>query len=108
MQLYAMGLISAVALGWFGWQEARSALAGGLAAFLPNVYLAFAAGARRDQRNAAQILRSLYVGEAIKLALTAALLYLALQLPGVKFFALFAGFGAVLVVFWLALLMRET
>jgi len=78
---------------------------GGLAAFIPNMYFAFRiAGARNLEPG--KILRSFYVGESVKLLLTAALFILILQIPTIEILPLLAGFSAALSVFWFALLMR--
>lgn len=105
MQLMAIALL-VTAFGLIqGWPEARSAGLGGCAAFLPN--LAFAAILARADRTAQQVVRSFYLGETIKLFLTALLFVFIFQLPNILFLPLFAGFVPTLMVFWFALLMRN-
>lgn len=90
------------------WTEARSALFGGMAAFLPNAFFAAKFGVSRTAREAREIVKAFYLGEIIKLLTTAGLFILIFQLPDIKYLPLFVGFGAVLVIFWFALLVRGT
>lgn len=106
LQAFVLGLVSSIALAAFGWREARSALLGGLIAFLPNVYLAAKIGWSKA-KSAQQIVRTFYTGEAIKLILTALLFYLVFQLSDILFVPLFINFIAVLMVFWFALLLNK-
>jgi ATP synthase protein I len=109
MQLLAIALITSSVLALWGWPEAKSALLGGLAAFLPNAYFAVKFGSSSgDMRPAKDIIKDFYLGETIKLIITAVLFILILQLPDIMFMPLFAGFGSVLMVFWFALLARGT
>jgi len=107
MQLLAIALIGGFTLAFFGWPEARSALFGGLIAFLPNAYFAAKFGFSDKTRTAKEIVRSFYIGESIKIIITAGLFILIFQLPNILFLPLFAGFISVLMVFWCALLMRD-
>lgn len=90
----------------FGWQVAKSAGLGGVIAFLPSAYFALKV-CRSQGKTPQQIVRGFYLGEAVKLALTAAFFFLALHMPGVRFVPLMLGFIAVLSVFWFALLLPE-
>lgn len=105
-----MSMIGLVALGasWFGdGLDVRSALLGGLAAFLPNLYFASRVGFFDPAKSAKDVIKSFYLGETIKLILTAASFFILFQLPDIRFLPLFIAFGAVLTVFWLALLIRS-
>lgn len=93
-------------LAGFGWQAAKSAGLGGIIAFVPNAYLALKVS-RSQRKTPQQILRGFYLGEVIKLALTAVLFFLVLRLPDIRFMSLLVGFVAVLSVFWFALLLNE-
>jgi ATP synthase protein I len=107
MQILTMGVVS-VAIGVLaGWAEAKSALLGGVTAFLPNAYFAAKFGRVDKTKTTKQIVRSFYVGETIKIILTAALFFLIFQLPDIAFIPLFIGFVSVLMVFWFALLRRD-
>ena len=83
---------------------AVSSVAGGLTAFLPNLYFAYRMSLVKDN-SAKKIVRSFYSGESRKILMTCALFALAFQVPNVQFFPLMACFVAVLSVFWLALIL---
>lgn len=104
---YQVLIIMAVSLGFVvgGWQKALSSALGGLAAFIPNLYFALRVSGSAEQE-ARKILRSFYVGESVKLLLTAALFILIFQIPSIEILPLLAGYIAALSVFWFALLMR--
>lgn len=106
-QVGVLVFVSALMLSLFGWLEARSAFLGGMAGFLPTAYFAYRI-ARSKGRSAQQIVRAFYAGESVKIIITAALFFLILQLPDILFMPLFAGFVSVIMVFWFALLMRDT
>lgn len=104
-----LGLISmAVAVTWLlvGSSEGISILAGGLAAFIPNAYLAIRTVRSGSDKTPKQILNRFYAGEAIKLALTSMLFFFAMQIPEVKPVFLMVGFMSALSVFWFALLKK--
>ena len=109
LQLQALTIlvISALALVLGGMQQARSALLGGLVGFLPNAYFAVQFGRQAPSRTAKEVVRTFYLGESIKLIITALLFVLVFQLPGILFMPLFTGFVAVIMVFWFALLLRN-
>jgi len=98
--------VPALMLVFFGWLEARSALFGGLIGFVPNLYFAYRILASRG-KPVKQIVRGFYVGESVKIMLTAGLFAIVFQIPNILFLPLFAGFLAVLLVFWFALLLSE-
>jgi ATP synthase protein I len=101
-------LLCAGLLAWsFGnFSDALSAWFGGMIAWLPNVYFSIRFGIRRDGRTAREVVRSFYLGEAVKLLMTAGLFVLAFQWQGVKPLPLFGGFLFTLMVTWFALLAR--
>lgn len=103
----ALIILLAVGIAYAAGHEsaARSALLGGLIAFLPNAYLAWRVGTAQN-KTAHEIVRRFYVGETVKLIATALLFALALHLPGVMFAPLIATFIAALMVFWLGLLQK--
>lgn len=107
-QLWAIALITIVIWAVWGWNPARSALLGGMAAFLPNALFALRFGSSKPGRAAKDIVRSFYYGETIKLITTAVMFVFIFQLPDIMFAPLFAGFSLVLAVFWFALLARGT
>jgi len=83
---------------------AVSSVAGGLTAFLPNLYFAYRMSLVKDN-SAKKIIRSFYSSESRKILMTCALFALAFQVPNVQLFPLMACFVAVLSVFWLALIL---
>jgi ATP synthase protein I len=90
-------------MSYWGWQKGVSALFGGIAAFVPNLYLALRIG-RSEKLDAKTLLHSFYFGEAVKLLLTAILFMLILQIPYIEILPLFGSYVAALSVFWFALL----
>ncbi|MDD5034981.1 MAG: ATP synthase subunit I, partial [Methylococcaceae bacterium] len=84
-----------------------SALLGGLIGFLPNVYFGMKFGRKDPSKSADEVVGAFYLGETIKLIVTALLFVLVFQLPGILFLPLFIGFGSVIAVFWFALLLRN-
>jgi ATP synthase protein I len=102
-------VILAITTGFYiavGWPRALSPLLGGLAAFVPNVYLAIRM-ARSAGQPAQKIVRSFYAGESGKLILTGMLFYMIFQIPNIALFPLLTTYVATLSVFWFALLMRD-
>lgn len=86
---------------------ALSVLAGGAAGFLPNIYFALKAGRRSNDRPARDVVNDFYVGEALKLVLTAVLFAVAVQTPGIQVLPMIGGFMAVAAAFWLVLLLND-
>jgi len=105
--VYQLVLIMLVSLGFSveGWQKAFSAALGGVAAFIPNLYFALRMS-KAAELEADKMLRSFYIGEKVKLLLTALLFILIIQIPNIDIRPLLVGFIAALSVFWFALLMR--
>lgn len=85
--------------------QALSAVLGGTAAFIPNLYFALRIH-RSSGQDARKIVRSFYIGESGKLLLTAALFFMIFQIPNIQILPLLSVYVAVLSVFWFALLMR--
>ena len=109
LQLQLLTILLAFALAWTlgGRDQGVSALLGGLIAFLPNALFAFVFGRKDPRKSASQVVRAFYFGESIKLIFTALLFVIVFQLPGIWPLPLFASFGAVMMVFWFALLLRS-
>jgi ATP synthase protein I len=105
--VYQLVFILAVSLGFaaLGWQKGLSSMLGGIVAFVPNLYVALRISGSVGQE-AGKILRSFYVGESVKLLLTAVLFMMIIQIPNIEILPLLAGYIAALSVFWFALLMR--
>jgi ATP synthase protein I len=86
-------------------QQALSAMLGGVAAFVPNLYFALRIH-RSAGQEARKIVNSFYAGESGKLLLTAALFMMIFQISNIQILPLLIGYIAALSVFWFALLMR--
>lgn len=85
--------------------KALSALLGGVAAFLPNLYLALRMAT--VEQEAQKIVRCFYAGESGKWVLTALLFFTIFQIPGIKLLPLLTAYVATLSVFWFALFIRD-
>ena len=86
-------------------QQVLSAILGGAAAFIPNLYFSLWIG-RSAGQDARKVVNSFYVGESGKLLLTAALFVMLFQIPNIQILPLLISYIAALSVFWFALLMR--
>tara|TARA_R110002110_G_scaffold65206_4_gene180060 strand:- start:144997 stop:145344 length:348 start_codon:yes stop_codon:yes gene_type:complete len=100
----ALVILICLPLVWFFWQiqAAGSLLLGGLVCLLPNVYLYRKAFSHFGARQAKQILKDLFLGEAVKLLLTAILFVGALLVTWALPLWIFIGFILAQVGFWLA------
>ncbi len=104
MQILVIGIVT---LGFviLGTENmAKSAVLGGMTAFLPNLYFAYRLSLVKG-KSAKKIVHSFYTGESRKILMTCALFAVAFQVPSVQFLPLMACFVAVLSVFWLALIL---
>ncbi|MFZ2727637.1 MAG: ATP synthase subunit I [Methylococcaceae bacterium] len=88
-----------------GWQEAKSSALGGMAAFIPNLYLALKIQKNKSS-DARKILNNFYTGEAVKLIVTLALFMLIFQMQSIMIMPLLIGYISALSIFWFALLLR--
>jgi ATP synthase protein I len=88
-----------------GEQQALSAVLGGMAAFIPNLYFALRIH-RSAGQEARKIVNSFYAGESGKLLLTTALFIMIFQVSNIQILPLLVSYMAALSVFWFALLMR--
>jgi len=84
----------------------KSAIFGGLAALIPNLYFALKVQKNKNQE-AKKVVRSFYAGESGKLILTAVIFALIFQDPDINIIALLVTYVAALTVFWFALLIRK-
>lgn len=105
--LYAqtlMVVVVSMAFLWAGdWKSALSPMLGGGIALIPNLFFALKIYLARNLQ-AHDVVNAFYVGETIKLGLTAALFAIVLQFPSIDFGRLLVGYIAVLLVFWFALI----
>jgi len=84
----------------------KSALYGGIAVLIPNLYFALKIQNNRGQ-DAKKIVRSFYAGESGKLILTAIIFAVIFQDSEINIIALLVTYVAALTVFWFALLIRK-
>jgi ATP synthase protein I len=104
-QILLIIVVAVVFIGLQGWHEAKSSALGGLAAFIPNLYLALKIQKNKSS-DARKILNTFYTGEAVKLILTVTLFMLIFQMPQIIIMPLLIGYISALSVFWFALLLR--
>ncbi len=107
LQMLTIVLVAGIAWAAGGSQSAVSALLGGLVGFLPNLVFAFLFGRRDPGRTANQVVKAFYLGEVVKLALTALLFVIVFHLPGISGLPVFIAFAAVMAVFWFSLLLSN-
>lgn len=107
LQLQLLTTLLALAIAWAvgGKEQGVSALLGGLVGFVPNALFALIFGRFNPKRSAGQVVKAFYLGESLKLFLTAVLFVLVFQIPGIFPLPLFATFFGVMAVFWFALLL---
>ena len=86
--------------------DVLSAFCGGIAAFLPNLYMTLRM-IRTQKADAQKIVRSFYAGESGKLILTGILFFIIFQIPTINLLPLLAVYVAALSVFWFALVLRD-
>lgn len=102
-QLAATGFVAATA-GWVGGSDfALSASIGGSIGIVAGLYQAlrmFRIDASQDPDG---FLRSVYVGEAVKILLTVALMIAAIRVLNVAMLPFMLGYIAIYVVYWMAL-----
>jgi ATP synthase protein I len=96
-------LLALAAFFLSGWPMAKSVLAGGFISALGSIVFALSVFATETD-DSRVILRRMFRGEALKLALVAWLFYLAIVFLQVQALPTLAGFLVTLVVFWVALL----
>lgn len=105
---YQFVVVLVVVVGWYlasGMKAASSALSGGLISVLASFFFARVVIRSRVAKSPKAILLQLYLGEALKLIVTAALFMIAFALFRIEFVPLFSAYIATLCVFWPSLLL---
>lgn len=101
-QLAVVALLTLVIALSTQWSNAPPAVAGGLAAVIPNALFGFIAfmhaGARANQK----VVKSFFVGEGVKLLLTAALISFLFLLTDFNSLWLMSGFIIAVIAQWIA------
>jgi ATP synthase protein I len=101
-QVLVVVIAAALAWGFAGRAASSSLVLGGLACILPGVYFVKRFFLRVDARAAKQIVRTFYIGEMVKLILSAAIVVLLVRYADVRILPLMAGFGLAQLGFWVA------
>ncbi len=102
-QTIAVIIVATIVLIFASVHAGYSVFIGGLVCILPNVYFASRVFRHEGARAARKILSSFYIGEAVKLLLTALFFGVALVVLKIQPLALFGGY----LVAWFSLLMAE-
>jgi ATP synthase protein I len=97
------GLVAAGAAGWGGESAAASAVTGGGIGIVAGLYQALRMFRADASRSPDGFMRGLYVGEAMKIALTVALFIAAIRVLKVEFAPTIIAYAATYVVYWAAL-----
>ncbi|WP_220768887.1 MULTISPECIES: ATP synthase subunit I [unclassified Shewanella] len=100
LQAAVAGCVSLFFFAMWGVQHGISALAGGAIAVFPNFVFATLAFSHSGAQASGKVVRSFFLGEAVKLLLTIVLFSLAFGLMKASFMPLFICYLLVLVVPW--------
>lgn len=84
----------------------KSALYGGIAVLIPNIYFAYKVNQQTGQE-AKKIVRSFYAGESGKIIITALIFGIIFQDSDINIIAMLVTYISALTVFWFALLIRK-
>ncbi|MGR9092957.1 MAG: ATP synthase subunit I [Gammaproteobacteria bacterium] len=104
----AAGLCLAAGLTLFvGSRSGYSALVGAVIGILPSYYLALRMFRRTATTSAEKALRSIYLGEGIKVVFTVALFIIAMRLLDVDLMVVAGGYFATVIANWIAALRAD-
>ncbi len=97
-------VVVVIAAGWLlgGLKESLSTLLGGVACVVPRLYFARRLFSRTSARDAKKIIMSFYIGEVVKLALSAVMVLLIIKFITVAIVPFITGFVGAQFGFWLA------
>ena len=102
-QVLLTGIVAAGAFWLGGLSAALSAACGGSIGIVAGLYQAlrmFRVDASKDPEG---FMRGVYIGEAVKIALTVALMIAAIRVLGVEMLPFMIGYIAIYIVYWVAL-----
>lgn len=99
--------LAAACLGWSTPEWAYSAVVGGLICVIPGAYLAARTFRGGRDRTPVRVLRSFYLDEVVKIALTAVMFAVAILYLEVQLLVMFLAYVAATMVYWLALLAND-
>ncbi|MDC9729367.1 MAG: ATP synthase subunit I [Methyloprofundus sp.] len=105
-QIAIVSLFSIAFLIYSGLLGAKSALYGGLAVVIPNLYFAYKIK-KSAGKSAKKIVGSFYAGESGKFLMTVLMFALIFQDPEINVLAVLLTYAVTLTVFWFALLIRK-
>ena len=103
-QLVTVIVITVLLAALYGGRAGYSALVGAIISVFPSFYLATRIFRGDATAPAEQVLRSIYLGEAIKVLLTAALFVIALMMLDINVLIVGLMYVASVLVYWIALL----
>ncbi|MCC7489737.1 MAG: ATP synthase subunit I [Gammaproteobacteria bacterium] len=97
-------LLVTAAAGWLGGTaSARSALAGGCIGTVPALYQALRMFSVSAAEDPGRFMRAVYVGEFMKIVITAALFVAAIRIMKPQFLPLMAAYAVTFLAYWIAL-----
>ncbi len=100
----AITLVVAAAAGWLaGLESARSALIGGGIGIVAGLYQALRLAGRSLADDPARFMRAVYVGEGMKILLTAVLFVVAIRVMQPRFAPTMVAYAATFIAYWIAL-----
>ena len=102
-QIWFVGSISLISWPIAGQSASYSVLVGGISGIIPNFYFADRIMRRRQWGEVRVLVRSIYVGEFLKVGFTIALLVLATHFLSTQFVSLMVGYAATVFANWFAL-----
>lgn len=106
-QVLLTAFLAAACLGWGTARWAYSAVVGGLICVIPGAYLAAQVFRGGRNRTPVRLLRSFYLNEAVKIALTVAMFAVAILHLDLNLLVMFLAYVATTMVYWLALLATD-
>lgn len=106
-QLLVTVVIAIGLLLWTGQHAAYSAGVGGCVSAVASLYFASRVFRKDGTASPERLLRSLYVGEAVKILMTVALFVVAIVMFDVDILFMLLAYAATLPVYWLSLLLAD-
>ena len=102
-QIWFVAGVFLISLSLVGQSAAYSVLVGGISGIIPNFYFADRLMRRKRWNGVRVLVRSMYVGEFLKIGFTIALLVLATSFLSTQFLYLMIGYSATVFSNWFAL-----
>jgi ATP synthase protein I len=102
-QVLLTGIVAAGAYWLGGSSAALSAVSGGGIGIVAGLYQALRIFRVDASRDPAGVMRGVYIGEAVKIVLTVALMIAAIRVLGVEMLPFMIGYIAIYSIYWIAL-----